>query len=202
MLLSTLVPSHAAEDVKAEVVSYAGTVEVIPGGMTVPTEIKPGIFLGKGSAIKTGPESYIELAFDHAKTKMVRVGEKSAAVITLTADFEIQLASGTVLVLLRGPELNKAFRVRTPSAICGTKEGGFRAKASEGFTDISVFEGKAYARGVKSDGFILDHEFWSEKGFERRVKMSEQPGDTVKMSGMDLDGMRKEFGLKNIDEKK
>ena len=70
-LLLLIVSADNSDALKENVIviSYAGDVRIIPTGTIVEVECEPGMFLGTGDRVKTGPESYLEIAFNSSTEK-------------------------------------------------------------------------------------------------------------------------------------
>lgn len=177
------------------VISYAGDVKVVPAGEVKPLACRPGMLLSEGTRIITGEESYVEIAFDKPRSNIVKVKENSEVVLKLNDSDKVELIDGKVFVLLRDLKRGSAFRVRTPCAVCGARGTGWGVITDSKITDVAVFEAKVFVRGLKKDGSAMDEEYWIERGFERKVKKFESPGELLKISDERLAEMEAEFGL-------
>jgi hypothetical protein len=156
---------------------------------------KPDMPLSEGTRIVTGDESYVEIAFDKLRGNIVKVKENSEVVIKLEGDDRIELIDGKMFTLLRNLKRGQAFQVRTPCAVCGARGTGWGVITDSKITDVAVFQGKVFVKGLKRDGSAMDKEYWVERGFERKVKRFKDPGEMLKISDERLAEMEAEFGL-------
>jgi hypothetical protein len=187
--------AEAASD-PVSVVSLAGEVKVTPAGAAKPVACEPKMFLQSGDRIKTGRESYLEIAFDRRRENIVRIEEKSDVVLRLADGEKIELVDGRIFTVLKNLKSGEVFRVRTPCAVCGARGTGWQTKTTGEETDVSVFDGRVLARGIKKDGSAMEREHWIDEGFERKIKKHEKPGDMTKVPDKKIAEWRKKFGIK------
>ena len=185
----------AAEDSVA-VVSLAGDVKVTPAAAAKSTPCKPDMLIRAGDRIKTGRESYLEIAFDRREENIVRIEERSDVILKLADGEKIELVDGTIFAVLKNLRSGEVFRVRTPCAVCGARGTGWKTKTSGKETDVSVFDGRVLVRGIEKDGSAMEREHWIDEGFERKVKKFEKPGKMTKVPDNKVDEWRKMFGIK------
>ncbi len=180
------------------VISYAGDIKVIPFGETESALCKPGMLLGEGTRLVTGEESYIEIVFGRAKNKIMKVKANSEVVIKLEGEDKVVLIDGKIATFLKEMKRDEVFRVRTPCAVAGARGTGWISKTSKKMTDISVFNGKVFVRGIKKDGSVMEGEDWVEEGFERKINRFERPGKMKEASKEKILEAKREFGIENI----
>ena len=187
-----------ASDETVMVVSYAGDIKVIPFGETDAAVCKPGMILGEGTRLVTGEESYIEIAFGRAKNKIMKVRANSEVVIKLEGEDRVVLIDGQIATFLKEMKRDEVFRVRTPCAVAGARGTGWISKTSKKITDILVFNGKVFVRGINEDGSVMEGEDWVEEGFERKINRFERPGKMKAASKEKILGAKRDFGIENI----
>ncbi len=185
------ISSVIAEEVS--VVSYEGTVDIIPklGAKSIPCDVN--MILKEGTRIKTGAGSSVEMAFDKDRYNIAKVSENSDIVLKLDGDEKIELVNGELYVLLEGLKGGGTFKVKTPSATCGARGTGWRTKATDKETDVSVFDNKVFVRGLNKDGTEQKNDFWVKKGFERRVEKFQKPDRMQKISDARMARMEKQI---------
>ncbi|MGB2599056.1 MAG: FecR domain-containing protein [Candidatus Omnitrophota bacterium] len=180
----------SASDGTVMVVSYAGDVKITPAGSARAVACKPEMILGAGDHIKTGAESYLEVAFERAKDNVVRIEEKSDVIMKLTDEERIELINGEVFAVLSKLERGEEFKIKTPTAVCGARGTGWNTKTDGKVTDVSVFDKRVFVRGIKPDGSVMEKKFWVRKGFERRIKKFEKPERMQKISKRRIEKMK------------
>ena len=184
--------AQAAEEV-VEVVSFAGSAKVIPAGETRAVPCRPGMRIKEGSQVMTGAESYVEIALNVAKTNIVKVKANSKVVLKLEEPDHIELIDGEIFTLLQALEKGETFRVKTPCATCGARGTGWKTKTDGKVTDVSVFDGRVYVRGINKDGTVMEKKYLVRKGFERKIKKFERPAKMTRISKDRVEKMRKEI---------
>jgi polyhydroxyalkanoate synthesis regulator phasin len=193
-LCTFLISSIALCSIESPVViSYAGDVQIFPIGNTIPILCKPGMFIDQGTLIKTGEESYVEIAFDKSKKNFVKIIDNSDVVLKLDGPEKIELIDGKIFTFLKEVEKGQSFRVRTPSAVCGARGTGWMTEHTGAFTEVAVFDSKVFVRGLKEDGSVMEEELWVETGFKRKIERFSSPGKTKKVSKERLQEMKNEF---------
>lgn len=172
------------------VMSYAGKVKITPAGKAKEILPSPNMVLKAGDRIKTGRESYMEIAFERKRENIVRIEEKSDVIIKLEGDEKIELIDGEIYTVLKGLKRGEEFQVRTPCAVCGARGTGWNTKTTAKKTDVAVFDDKIFVRGIKPDGSVMEEKYWVNEGFERRIKKFEKPEKMTKMSEKKLKAMK------------
>ncbi len=157
------------------VVSYAGEVRITPAGTVKAIDCKPEMLLGAGDRIKTGPESYAEIAFERAKNNIVRIEGRSDVILKLDGPDKLELINGEIFAMLNDLKRGEEFRIKTPAAVCGARGTGWNTTTDSKVTNVAVFDGRVSVRGVNPDGTVMEKKFWVKKGFERRVKRFSRP---------------------------
>jgi len=184
-----------------KVVSFAGDVEVYQGGPSEATKCKPKMKIKKESRIKTGAESYVEVAFDKHKENIVKIDENSDVIILLDGDNKIELVDGKLFVALNNVKKGRTFKVKTPAAVCGARGTGWAVETSGGKVTIKVFDNKVFVRGINPDGSIMDEVFWVGEGYEVLVDKFGDVGKEKQMTIEEFKKMKKTFSLFQKEKK-
>ena len=187
-------PVHAAGN-PVIVISYAGEVKIIPAGKVASVACRPDMLLAEGTRIVTGEESYVAIALDRPRSNIVKIKENSEVVIKLDSMDKIELIDGKMFTLLRNLKKGRTFRVQTPCAVCGARGTGWCSETDGNITTVAVFKDKVFVRGVNRDGSVMEKEFWVGRGFERKVKKFEHPGEALEIPEDRLLEMEAEFDL-------
>ena len=206
MFMGCMVSAAQALEEAVRVVSCAGDVKVTPSGETKAVVCRSGMPLEEGARIVTGRGASAEIAFDRQKHNILKIKENSEVVMKLEGVDKIELVDGEILAALRDLKKGEMFRVKTPCATCGARGTGWSTKTDKRATNVAVFEGRVFVRGIERDGSAMDKEHWVEKGFERKIKRFERPGKMEKITEARLSRMEKEvrrpLKLKKEVEKK
>jgi hypothetical protein len=193
-----LSPASFAEADRVIVTAYVGEVKVFPAGESVPSACKPGMLLKEGTRIITGNESSCELALDRARKNTVNVKANTEVVVKFSGDDRLELIDGKMFIMLRDLEKGKAFRVRTPDAVCGARGTGWLMDVVAGTTTISVVDSTVFVRGIKKDGTVMEQEFRIEEGFVRVIRRGENPEKAEKIPADKFAGMLKDAGISDV----
>ncbi|MBD3426614.1 MAG: hypothetical protein GF409_05240 [Candidatus Omnitrophica bacterium] len=189
----------AGEDI--DVISLAGDVRVIPRGEKQSVPCRPGMKLGEGARIMTGDESYAEIALDTSGMNMMKVKANTTVVLVLEGEDKIHLVDGEIYTVLDKIEPGETFRVRTPCATCGARGTGWRTVTTEEESEVSVFDGRVFVRGVRKDGTAMERQYWVRDGYERKVKRFEKPSRLSRISARRLDAMRREVRRRSAEQR-
>ena len=181
MLIAGLAAAASFADGSVDVISCEGDVKVLPAGEKDEVDCSPGMALDQGARVKTGRDSYAELAFNKTASNVVRVEEKTEVVIKLSKADRIELVDGELFTALEDMEPGQTFQVRTPCATCGARGTAWSTKTSAGETTVSVAQDKVFVKGLKRDGTEMKA-VWVDKGFQTRIKRFERPGRMEKIS--------------------
>jgi len=196
--------SYASEEAVV-VISYAGDVKVIPAGSSEPVTCKPGMVLKEGTRIITGEESYLKVAFDKPERNVVKVEEKSEMVIKLDGDDKIELIDGKIFASLQDLTKGETFRVRTPCATCGARGTGWITETDGKTTDVFVYDGTIFVRGINKDGTVMEKEYLVEEGFQRKVRKFKRPEREKKIPERKLTRIKVEakplIGVRHLSRK-
>jgi len=183
-----------AEGAVIKVTEYDGSSLVIssasPGG--APPAV--GMKLQEGDRIVTKKDAYVVFYFDK-KENIVRVEEESDVVLKVgSGDNELELVNGAIYTLLKRLPRGSTFKVQTPCAVCGVRGTGWKTATDGKATDVSVFGGSVFLRGINKDGSAMEKEFTVKKGYSRSVKKFEAPGKAQKIPKDALKEYRKKMG--------
>jgi hypothetical protein len=183
-----------AEAVKeaVKVISCSGDVKITPSGETKAVTCLSGMQIKEGARIITGEEASVDIAFDKTGRNILKIKGNSEVVIKLEGADKIELVDGEIFTVLQGLKRGETFRVKTPCATCGARGTGWNTKTDKEVTDVAVFDGRVFVRGIKKDGSVMDEEYWVEKGFERKIRKFEDPGKMEKISEARLSKIEKE----------
>ncbi|MBD3296597.1 MAG: hypothetical protein GF392_04450 [Candidatus Omnitrophica bacterium] len=186
--------SSAGSGVK--VIFCTRDVEVTPpGGVTV--DCRRDMVLTSGSRVKTAEKASVSVHLVDEPMNMVRIGPGSDVLLDLSGDKAgIQLIDGEMIVLLRGEEKGERFRVVTPAAVCGARGTGWSVGSREGSTEVIVFEGSVYVKGISERGIMgEDGTVYLEKGYKSVITAGERPGYPRKADKEVLSGLKDEMSI-------
>lgn len=178
--------------------SFAGDAKVTPAGKTRSVPCEAEMLLKAGDRIKTGRESYVEMAFERRRKNIVRIEESSDVVIKLVDGEKVELIDGTIFTVLLNLKRGEMFRVKTPCGVCGARGTGWKTTTDGNVVDVAVFDGRLFSRGIMPDGSVMEREYWIDEGFERTIKKFEKPGKMVKIPEEKVAAWRKRFNIPNV----
>jgi len=190
-----LAAGAAADDEKVIVTAYTGEVKIFPAGESKAVACKPGMLLKEGARIVTGDESSCELALDRARKNTIKVKANTEVVVKFSGDDRLELIDGKMFIMLRDLKKGKAFRVRTPDAVCGARGTGWFVDVVAGTTTVSVVDSTVFVRGIKKDGTVMEQEFLIEEGFVRVIKRGQNPEKAERIPADRFAAMLKEAGV-------
>ena len=197
----------AGENV-GEIVSISGSVEVLLSGETKSITAEADMFLQAGDKVKTGRNSYVEVAFDEDAENLVRLNSDASAVFTLKDDEKIELIEGEVFAIINKLKKEEKFEIRTPTAIAGVRGTEWVTKVSQEGTDVEAINGSPYVKGFESDGRPMLQEIIVKTGYMTRVKKFQRPLALTKLSEqrikrfINLRGEIKNRALQAIEKRK
>jgi hypothetical protein len=192
LLFGTACCAHASE-ATINVVALAGDVKIISAGETRAVTGQPGMRLKEGSQVLTGAESFAEIALNVTGSNIVKIKENSKVAIRLEGEDKIELIDGEIFMLLRGLQRGEVFRVKTPCATCGARGTGWKTATDGNVTDVAVFEGRVFVRGVKKDGTPMEDKHWIKEGYETKIKKFERPERAARISEDKLEKIQREI---------
>lgn len=193
-----LAVTAVAEAEKVIVTAYTGEVKIFPAGETSPVVCKPGMLLKEGARITTGDESSCELALDRARKNTIAVKANTEVVVKFSGDDRLELIDGKMFILLRDIKKGRAFRVRTPDAVCGARGTGWLVDVVAGTTTVSVVDSTVFVRGINKDGTVMEQEFLIDEGFVRIIRRGESPEKAEKIPADKFAAMLKEAGINDV----
>jgi|GEM_PF-1041451 len=174
------------------VASYAGDVKIVPVGAAKGEACRVGMKLKAGTRVITGEEASVEVTFDKPGRNVLKIKENSEVVIKLEDADRIDLVDGEIITVLRDLKRGETFRVRTPCATCGARGTGWNTKTDKNITNVAVFDGEIFVRGIKKDGSAMDEEYRVKRGFERKIRKFERPAKMEKISEARFSRMERE----------
>ncbi|MFH1753225.1 MAG: FecR family protein [Candidatus Omnitrophota bacterium] len=171
----------SSEGTGVEIVQLSGQVEVSIGGADFEAA-EEDIFLQAGDKIKTGRDSYAELAFDEDGENCVRVESESSAIFTLGEREKIELQRGEIFSTMNNLPPGSTFEIKTPSAVCGVRGTDWVTRASDEGMDVETLEGRVYAKGFDERGRLRAEETVVLPGYTTKVRKHQRPTAPVKFS--------------------
>lgn len=159
-LLAGPLPGTAERPLKATLTEAHGEVQV-SAAPDAPWEAgEPGMTLASAARLKTGADGGADVLFEDGTAlhldKNASMTLESARDTGASKEFSIRLWAGKLVsqVLKRDRPVN--YRVRTPVAVAAVRGTEFVADASEGATDVAVFEGTVETGSLKDDAPLGD----------------------------------------------
>ncbi|MEA3489533.1 MAG: FecR domain-containing protein [Candidatus Omnitrophota bacterium] len=148
---------HAEPASSVTVYSVSGDVIVLSAGDQTWQKAKKGMLLSSGTSIKTGENSYINLAFNTTKTNIVSVRPNSYVVVQLKENNKLTLVDGTLFSSIQNLPEKSTFKIRTPLAVCGVR--GTKYKISydtrNALTTVAVLQNSVVLQSIKEpDKFV------------------------------------------------
>lgn len=163
LLLCAAVPAGATAErpLKATLTEMTGDVQTQTKDGAAWEPAEPGVVLAADARLKTGAGASADLIFDDGTA--VHAGENaSLSVETAREDgtgreFSLRLWAGRVLSQVLKREGSPArYRIRTPVAVAAVRGTEFVADASEGGTQLAVFEGEIETQSLRDDAPLGD----------------------------------------------
>ncbi len=158
-----------------EVISLTGDVEVKAAGQEVFRPAREGALLESGAVLRTGSDSYAELGFDEEDQKVVRVEEKTTAVLLLKEDEKVELLEGEVFSIIRNLPAGAAFEIRTPTAVAGARGTQWVTRYREETTDVEAIDDVPYVKSFDAQGRVMGEAVAVVPGFRRSVRRFQPP---------------------------
>ncbi|MBD3426615.1 MAG: hypothetical protein GF409_05245 [Candidatus Omnitrophica bacterium] len=193
--VSCSVPLVCFSSSVVEVVSVDGDVKVVPSNTVKSVHCRVGMELAEGTRIVTDAGSSVKLSFDPHRKNIIRIMGKSDVVLKLTNGDKVELIDGEVYAMIKELKRGEKFRIRTPDAVCGARGTGWRTKKRGGVSEVAVFDGRVYVRGLTRDGSVMDGVSWVSRGEKVKVKKGSKPGEKEKLTPEELALMEQQAGL-------
>lgn len=181
---------------RVRVISCTRDVEVTrPGGEAV--NCRMDMVLTSGSRVRTAERATVALSMIDEPMNMVRIGPGSDVLLDLSGQEDgINLIDGEMTVLLRGTEKDDRFRVVTPSAVCGARGTGWFVRVDRNTTEVIVFEGEVYVKGIGPDGVMgRDGTLHLKRGYKSVITAGNEPGEPQKVDKAVLSGLKDEVTM-------
>lgn len=195
IFLAAAVNIAYGEDAQVMVIGYQGDITIVPDGMTESIKCMRGMRLKPGDDLKTGKDSYLLIAFDELKKNRVKVRENSHVILVMTGADKCELVDGEIVTLLKNMKPGEVFQIKTPSATCGARGTGWFTRTDGRVTEVEVFDGSIFLRGVNRDGSIMREEMVLERGFMTSVRVNERPEPKRKMPKDELNRITREVRI-------
>jgi hypothetical protein len=153
--------------------------------------------LTTGARVKTAKKASVALSMIDEPMNMVRIGPGSDVLLDLSGrEKGIQLIDGEMTVLLRGGDRDDQFRVVTPSAVCGARGTGWAVSAGRNTTEVIVFEGEVYVKGIGPDGVMGgDGTLHLKRGYKSVITAGKGPGEPQKVDKAVLSELKDEVTI-------
>ncbi len=187
--------SFQAKAEEVTLIYFEGNVKVVSGEGDAEVSASSGAVITSGQKILTGETGYAEISFDPENNNTVKIKKNTEVVITGDQEERLELLDGELLSVLKNLKKGKEFRIRTPAAVCGARGTAWRTFSDGSMTDISVVEGKVFARGINPDGSLMKKTYWIKKGYERKIKKFDKPGKELRVKENRLSRIEKEIAV-------
>jgi len=109
-----------SEAPSVEIIDISGQVEVSINGREYEVA-EEDMFLLAGDKIKTGRNSYVELAFDEEGENVIRIEEESSAIFMLGESEKLEMLDGEIFSTINKLRAGSSFEIKTPTAVCGAR---------------------------------------------------------------------------------
>lgn len=176
-----LSPAFADEESGVEVISVSGSVEILSQGESEYKKAEEGMFLNAGDSIKTGQDSYIELAFDENQDNVVRLNADTSAVLILKEDEKIEVLEGEVFSSISSLPSGSTFEIRTPTAVVGVRGTEWITRVGKDDTVVEALKDNPYVSGIERDGRLMSEKKIVLAGHMTTVKRFQHPMPLVKL---------------------
>ncbi len=173
-----------------EIVSLSGSVEVLLAGGEEYHDAAEDMFLEAGDTVKTGDDSYVEVAFDEEGENVVRVDENTRAAFLLEERQKIELLQGEIFSTIGNLPENETFEIRTPSAVAGIRGTDWVTRVDEEGTDIETLDGSLYVRGFDREGNLMAEETIIQPGYKTRVNRYQRPSAPIRLGRSQRERLR------------
>lgn len=189
--------------------AYRNEVAISRDGAAMP--VRRAMGLRAGDRIKTGKDSFADIAFDGAKRNVIRVEENSELVLKSIDPRarELELFEGSVLSRVKKLSGKSSFVVRTPISISGARGSGWRVSREGPKKDgIESHDDKIFAAGLDMDGNPIG-EVTLLAGWKIFVERFKKPEGLIRLRGGERErwrSWREDFGRmgrrqRSIEEK-
>jgi hypothetical protein len=184
----------AQEGPYVTVVAVSGSVEACKSGESEYQKVAEDAVLVQGDKIKTGQDSYAELAFDEEDKNIVRLDANTFAELLLEEDEKMSLLEGEVFSTIGELPAGSAFEIRTPTAVTGVRGTDWLTRVENEETVVEAIEGEPYVRGIQEDGQVMQERVAVSSGYMTRVGRFKRPGQLMRL---DIERQRKWNVMKN-----
>ncbi len=168
------------------IVYIEGDVSVAPSAGTSVVAAAKGVSLAEGASIKTGKESYCDVALDQGHKNVISIGPDSD--VTIGKEFkQINIAKGRVFSEMKALAAGSQFEVTTPQAIAGVRGTAWESIVGEN-SKFNVKNHTVYVKGIDKMGGETGKNDVAE-GFSIIVDPSGWLGELAKLTQEDLDRM-------------
>lgn len=169
----------AADEV--EVISFSGSVQVRLSTKNDYSPVEAGMLLQSGDAIKTGPDSQVELGFDEKDQNVVRVEADTSVTLLLNGDEKIELLEGEVFSLVRDLPSGSAFEIKTPTAVAGARGTEWVTKVQGEETVVEAYQDQPYVKGIDEQGRVEAKEIVIAPGFSTSLRRFQPPAPVIRI---------------------
>jgi len=173
LVLSVAAGAASAYDDKAEIISLAGEVSVLPSGKSEWIKAGVGMVLRRGDEIKTGSGSSCDIAFDKEGDNVVSVLMDSDVAILLDKNEKIELVNASIYAKVKSLPSGSTFEVRSPTAVCGARGTGFGVKGDQDSTEATAYQKGIFARNNSGEEKNIG------EGFMRKVDKAGRISDLI-----------------------
>lgn len=145
---------RAAEEFHCEVLELKGSVTATnPQGAA--RQVKQGDLLRAGDVVKTGEDSFVDLAYDKDWKNLSRLESNSRVKIASIAPGKLELKEGGVFAKLKKLPRDSSFEVRTPTAVATVRGSEYRITFLLGQTDVfNADRSSVVVYGIAADGSV------------------------------------------------
>lgn len=135
-----------------------GDVKVKTAKSNIWSVAEKGLIISNGDAMKTGKNSWAEIAFGKNHKNSVRVQSETEVVFNDLGATKINLLKGELRSLVEKVSKNRVYEIKTPVSVCGIRGTGFDSITDGNTAETDVFENSVFFSGLGEDsqGNIID----------------------------------------------
>lgn len=167
----------------ARILRFSGEIFVERAGEKIIPAI--GTLLNSQDKITTGPDAFIEVAYDDMHKDVLRIGSESRVVLesaVIEKKTDIFMDKGEIILKLEKLEKGSTFKIHTPTAIAGVRGTSFGVKLIGDQAIITDYESKIFVKGLTEDFMEMKDELLLSDGWKVRVTRFEKPSQVERIT--------------------
>jgi hypothetical protein len=178
--------AYAQDKPPVRLISFNGDVTIDRLGERL--TVVEGTTLQETDEIRTGRNSFADIAFDKAGNNVVRIEQNSEIIINNSSPeaSELTLFEGSVLSRVRGLDKGSSFTIRTPLSISGARGSGWRVERKRRKDAVESHEDKIFVAGLNKAGNLIGKTIL-HAGSKIFVKRFKRPSGRTRLSDRERD---------------